>query len=511
MKQLLSTKRVVKNTVFLYGRMLFSMIISLLTSRVLLNALGVEDFGIYNVVAGVVVLFAFLQAAFSSSSTRFIGVAITEDEESNKIVSEAYSSAFILHIILILVLVLVLETAGLWYIDNYLNIPKERISESVVVFHLAVLNICIQTIRVPNYSVVVAFEKMSFFAICGIAEALLKLLIAYLIIASPYDRLISYSILMVVVNMIMNVSFHIYTHYFLTTKIRFTHPRKKMVKGMVSLIGWNSLGGIANIGYQQGIGLLVNFFFGVTLNAALGIANQVKNAVYSFVSNIRVASDPQIIKSYALSEFSYCAQLMSRITRLSHYLLLLIIIPIIVNIDFILHLWLKNPPTYASSFVVLMLLYCMLDGLMGPLWIINQATGKIKKYQIIRSLFYFSNIPIAFIVIKYFPIPELTIIIGLLLTSLLYLIQIPICVKPIKMSIRDYFRDVLLPVLLVSLITSAIVYLSSFLIEGPWVKLVLTTIVNTVVLAVTVVGIGLTSTERTLAVGYANSLLKKSV
>ena len=504
--QILNTRRVAKNTLFLYVRMLFTMIVSLYTSRILLNALGVEDYGLYNVVAGLIVLFSFLQSAFSSSTTRFIGVAITK-ENSDEVVSKVYSTAYFLHGALVLFFILGLETVGVWYMNHYMNIPSGRESASWWVYHLTVVNACLLTLRVPEHSMVVAFEKMNFFAFCGIIEAVLKLVIVFLIIVSPIDRLISYTILVVFVNFLINVAHFFYTHHCLFVKPKFVKPERSIIQGMFSFIGWNSLGGIANIGYQQGINLILNYFYGVALNAAMGIANQVKGAVYSFVSNIRVASDPQIIKSYSLSEFSYCRQLMSRISRLSHYLLLLIAIPVIINIDFILELWLKNPPNYASSFVVLMLVYSMLDGLMGPLWILNQASGKIRLYQIVRTIFYLFNIPITYFAVKLFSVPEVVIVVGIIITAVLFVIQIPICIKPLNMTIVDYFRDVLFPVIVVSLLSMTVSFFSARLFIGPWSRIISTTLINTSILGISVYYLGITERERKMVLSYLNRKL----
>lgn len=492
---IISTKRVAKNTVYLYARMLLMMILSLYTSRLLLSSLGVEDYGIYNVVAGFIVLFSFLQSAFSTSTTRFIGVAITNDNPEQE-VSRVYYTAYAMHVALIVVLLIGLETVGLWYMNNYMNIPNERENVAILVFQLAVANVCLLTLRVPDNSLVIAFEKFNFFAVCGVVEAVMKLVIVILLFVSPIDKLISYSLLVLVVNLVINVIYFTYARYYLPIKIRYVPPQGKIVIEMFSLIGWNSLGGFANIGYQQGINLVLNFFYGVTLNAAMGIANQVKSAVYALVSNVRTASDPQIIKSYALSEFSFCRQLMSRISRLSHYLLILIAMPVIINVDFILELWLKNPPEYASKFVVLMLIYCILDGLMGPLWILNQATGKIKKYQVIRAIFYLSNIPVSILVMQIWAIPELIIIVGILITFILYIIQIPICINSIGMRFADYFKDVLSPVIAVTAISFVISLSCGIFISNEWLKLICTLLVNTLVLGSSVYMIGISADER---------------
>lgn len=509
MSQTLSTKRVAKNTLVLYGRLLITMIITLYTSRVLLNALGVEDFGIYNVVAGFVVLFNFLQSAFQVSTTRFIGVSVTSDNPEVD-VSKTYSTSFALHVSLAVIMAIALETFGLYYMNRYMNIPEGREKASLIIYHLAVIHACITTLRVPDNAVIVAYEKMNFYAVIGIAGALLKLGIAFLIQVSSFDRLISYAVLMVLLSVLISAIYYYYSRRFIPVRLRFIKPEVALAKRMFSMIGWNSLGGVANLGYQQGINLVLNFFSGVVINAAMGIANQVKGAVYSFVQSIRTAADPQIIKSYAVNEFNFCRHLVSRITRLSHYLLLFLTVPIITNVDFVLQLWLKNPPEHASIFVMLMLIYCVLDGLMGPLWVVNQATGNVRRYQVIRAIFYISNIPLAIIVMKLnFP-SEWVIIVGIAITLILYFIQIPMCTKPIKMKVGEYYSTIVLPIVLVSVVTVFSSCLTAMLIDHVWIKLIVTTMVNTIVLGVSVLLFGITKEERMIAFQYLLRYTKKN-
>lgn len=508
METLLSTKRVAKNTLVLYGRLLITMIITLYTSRVLLNALGVEDFGIYNVVAGFVVLFNFLQSAFQMSTTRFIGVSVTSDNP-NVDVSKTYCTSYALHLALVVVIAVGLETIGLWYMLNYMNIPAGRENASLIVYHLAVINACITTLRVPDNAIIVAYEKMNFYAFIGVADAVLKLGIAFLIQVSSSDKLITYSVLMVVLSACISVAYFVYSHKSLQVSLSFFRPDMRLAKNMFSMIGWNSVGGVANLGYQQGINLVLNFFFGVTLNAAMGIANQVKGAVYSFVQSIRTAADPQIIKSYAVDQFDFSRKLVSRITRLSHYLLLFLTVPIIMNVDYILTMWLKTPPDYASTFVTLMLLYCILDGLMGPLWVVNQATGDVRKYQLIRGVFYISNIPLAIIVMKLgFP-PEWVIIIGIVITLILFIIQIPMCTKPINMKISDYYKTILLPIVVVSVSSFFFSYLVSYFFSQSLIRLILCFLVNTSILAIVIMFFGITKEEKQIVVQYGQRYFEK--
>ena len=507
-ESLLSSKRVAKNTFFLYLRMLIIMLVSLYTSRVLLEALGIEDFGIYNLVAGFIVLFNFLQSAFTSSTTRFIGVAITK-ENAKEHVSIAYSSAFFLHLCLAFVFIIGLETIGLWYVNNYMNIPSGREPAVYVVLQLSMVNALFLIMRVPENALVIAYERMNFFAVIGIIESVFKLGIVFLVLYSSVDHLILYSLFVVLTNAFVTFLYFYYTHYKLPVKPFFQSPQKKVLRGMFSFIGWNSLGGFSNIGYQQGLSLLLNLFYGVGLNAAMGIANQVKGAVYSLVSNIRAAADPQIIKSYSLAEYNYCGVLMGRVTRISHYLLLFLAIPVMINIKYILNIWLKNPPEYAYSFVILMLIYSMLDGLMGPLWIVNQATGNIRNYQLIRSVFYLSIIPITYIAMKWYSIPEIVVIISIVFTLILYIIQIPTCIRPLGMKMKDYYKEILLPVIIASIIPTTITYLSEPFFKDGLCTLIGTTLVNTLVLAIVVLTFGIRHDERSLVFRYINERINK--
>ena len=392
----IETKRIAKNTIALYIRMGLIMLVSLYTSRVLLKVLGVDDFGIYNLVAGVVVLFSFLNTAMNTATLRFLNYALGK---GNTVQAAKYFSMSIsVYVGVIAITVILSETLGLWFLNKQLNIPSERIFASNLVFQFAIANTVINILQVPYNAVIIAYERMSFFAWISIVKALLLLLVVFIVPSCNGDKLIFYAFLTTLINIIIQI---IYVFYCRKAFARVARYRlfwnNKLFKELCSFSGWSLLGGIANVANSQGLNMILNVFCGVALNAAVGIAHQVGAAVYQFVSNFQVAYNPQIIKLYSSGNQQAFITLIFQASKISYYLMLILTIPIALNIDFILNLWLTNIPPYTADFIIWTLIYSMIDAIGGPLWLAVQATGKIRNYQLIVSAFILSNLPIAVI------------------------------------------------------------------------------------------------------------------
>ena len=390
-----TTNRIAKNTLMLYFRQILIMIVSLYTVRVVLNTLGAEDYGIYNVVAGVVVLFSFVNNAMATSTQRFLNFNLgKEDIEKTQ---QTYSSSLLIHIGIALIFVILAETVGLWFVNSKLNIPLERHSAAMWCYQFSIITTVFNILRVPYNAVIIAYEKMSFFAWVSIVEAVLKLLVVYLLIISPLDKLVAYVILLTLVSIIILFCYKIYCN----RKFEIARFKKisdiSLVKEILGFSGWSLFGATANVANNQGTNIVLNMFTNVTVNAAMGIANQVNNAVYSFVSNFQTAFKPQLVKSYAAGEREAFDKLIIRSAKFSFYLLFLIVLPLYLNCEFVLTLWLKNVPEYAVDFVRLILIYSLIESINGPLYIAIQATGKIKFYQIIIGIINLSNLPFVII------------------------------------------------------------------------------------------------------------------
>ena len=349
-----SNTTIAKNTMILYVKMLVSLVISLYTSRVILEILGQDDFGIYNVVGGVVVLFSFLTNAMTASTQRFLNYNLGLKEENK--VSQIFSTSILAHITILFAVFVLAETIGLWFVTNHLNIPASRYHAAMWVYQMSVLATLINIIVIPYRASIIATEKMSIFAYISILEVVLKLVIVLVLPYSSIDRLILYSILFSGISLL---SFFIYLGT-CHKKIAFTHFHfvwnKKQYYELMSFSGWYLFGGIAVVGAKQGTNILINIFFNVAVNAAVGIANQVRNAIYGFVSSFQTAFNPQIVKLYASNEHEKLMTLIYRSTKFSYYLLFLLSFPVILYCEEILSIWLVEVPQYTVIFTQLVII-----------------------------------------------------------------------------------------------------------------------------------------------------------
>lgn len=374
--------RIAKNTLLLYLRMLFQLGIALYTSRAVLNALGVIDFGIYNVVGGIIVIFSFLNNAMASSTQRFLVYHLgTNDSRKLK---QIFSSAIIIHFVMAVVVVGLAEIMGLWFLQAKMIIPMERLEVAKWVFHLSVISSAITILSVPYNAAIIANERMGAFAAISIIETLLKLCVAIFISFCNGDRLLWYAGLLLGVSVIVRTIYGVYcSKSFPEAKLIFPRNNKLLYKEMTSFAGWSLVGNLSVVGYTQGINLLLNIFFGPAINAARGIAVQVQNAVYGFVRSFQTAVNPQITKSYAIGDLKSMHLLIYRSSKLSFYLTLMLSLPIIIETPYVLSLWLNIVPDYTVAFCRLTFISCMIESISNPFMIGASATGKIKKYHLI--------------------------------------------------------------------------------------------------------------------------------
>jgi len=431
-----SNKRIAKNTIMLYIRMLLSMVVSLYTSRVVLNTLGVEDFGIYNVVGGIVVLFTFVNNAMASATQRFLNFELGRQNLLE--VKRVFSMSMTAHVFIALLVLLLAETIGLWFFSTQLNIPEKRIFAANWVYQMSIMTCCVSILRVPYNASVIAYEKMSFFAYVSIIEVLLKLLIVYLLVLGDIDKLILYSILTFIVTLITSIIYQIYCKWTFKSCSYVFFWDTKLLKRLVSFSVWSLFGSAANIASYQGGSILLNIFCGVVANTAMGIANQVNSAVYSFVSNFQTAFIPQLIKQYAAGNQIQFNSLVGLSSRLSFYLIFILGFPIFVYSEFLLRLWLVEVPMYAVEFTKLILLSSIFDALSGPLWSSVQATGKIKKYQLAISSILSLNILFSYLLLVNGGNPCSVLIVKLLLNVAIYVYRIFYLNRIGLLNIREY-------------------------------------------------------------------------
>ncbi len=447
-----NNKRIAKNTLFLYTRMILIMLVTLYTSRVILAELGVEDYGIYNVVGGVVMMFSFLNACMSSSTQRFLTFELGKNNQSK--VNAIFSASLNIHIIIALIIIIAAESIGLYFLNTSLNIPNNRIFAANIVFQFSILTFCINVIQVPYNAVLIAHEKMGIYAYISILEALFKLAIAHSISLVSNDKLIIYSILIFIMQLIIRFIYQIYCRkHFEECHFRLFYD-KALYKKLSGFAGWNLFGSIAWIIKDQGVNIVLNIFFGPSINAARGVALQVSSTVMNFISNFQIALNPQITKNYANGEIVQMEKLVYTGIKFSYFLLLIISLPICLNIDYILALWLEEVPLHSNSFICLILIDALMGILFGvPMMTSLSATGNIKQYQIVVSSIIIMILPVSYIVLSINDNVMLPFYIIILFTILSGIARFYFCIKQIRFNLKKYIQLVLLPTFIVSLIS----------------------------------------------------------
>lgn len=433
--------------------MILVMGITLYTSRVILSALGVEDFGIFNVVAGIVTILGFINTSLSGASSRYITFALGTND--NALQDKTFSTVVLIHVVLACIIILIGETIGLWFIYNKLVIPSARLNAAIWVYHLSILTAVISIISVPYNSLIIAHENMFFFAYISIIEVVLKLIIAFLIGITKFDKLIIYALLLFITQCIIRVMYSVYCkRKFKEANTKFVFD-KSLAKEIFIYAGWTFNGNLAVVGYTQGINVLLNIYFGPIVNAARGISMQVNNAANQFVSSFLVAMNPQIIKSYAENDLQRMHFLVINASKYGYFLTLLIVVPLVCCIKPLLSFWLEKVPEFTSQFCVIMLLSVLIEPLSQGLGYAIHATGDIKKYQIYEGTILLLVVPIAYILIKLFSInPVRVVSVYLFIAVLAQCARIYVVLPKIYMKFKTYFRYVLLPLVIPSMLSS---------------------------------------------------------
>lgn len=444
------TRRIAKNTLMLYVRMLFMMFMGLYTSRIVLQALGEGDYGIYNVVGGVVAMFTIISGALNSAVSRFITFEMGKGEGVR--LNKVYSTAVIIQIVLAAVVVAVAEPVGLWFIDNEMTISPERIPAARWVLHFSLLAFVVNLMSVPQMASITAHERMSAYAWIGILDGLLRFGVALLISCSGHDRLVAYAALMAVSVLIVRMAYGIYCRlHFPECRFRPVFDRPLM-KEMFSFAGWNFIGVTAGVLRDHGGNILVNVFSGsVAVNAARGVALQLSNAVQSFVTNFMTAVNPQITKSYAAGEKDYMFSLMRKSSRMAYYLLLIIVLPVIFNVDYLLSIWLDDVPAGAASFARLFLILALSESLSGPLMTGMQATGNIRDYQIVVGGLIMLNFPVSYIFLKAGAGPEITVVVSIVISQICLFARLYMLHRQVDFPVSEFLKRVYLNIIIVTL------------------------------------------------------------
>ena len=393
-----ANKRIAKNTLVLYVRMLFTMGISLFTSRVVLQTIGVEDYGISSVVGGVISMFTFINAAMVSSTQRYLNFELVRGDANQ--LRSVFSTSLQIHALIALAIIVLSETVGLWFLNEKLVIPEARMTAAMWVYQCSILSCAVSIMSTPYNAVIVAHEKMSAFAYISILDVSLKLLVVYLLVVLPFDKLIILSILTLLVQLFIRYIYTLYCHrHFPESYFQFRF-NKTLFKEMFGFAGWSFWGNLAAILYTQGLNMMLNIFFGPIVNAARGIAVQVQSAVQQFVGGFQTALNPQITKNYASNNLPQMHSLMFRSARFSFLLLFFLSLPVLMETNFILTLWLKTVPDDAVIFTQIMICISLIYTTANPCVIANQATGKVKIYQMVVGGILLLILPISYVVLK---------------------------------------------------------------------------------------------------------------
>lgn len=502
-----NNKRIAKNTMFLYIRMMIIMLVSLFTSRIILQSLGVVDYGIYNLVGGVTAMFTFFNGALSDATQRYLTFEIGRGSEGN--VNKIFSLCMILHIIMAVVVVIITEIIGLWFMYNKLQIPAERMDAAFWVFQFSVASMFIMFVSVPYNALIIAHERMKAFAFISIFTTGVNLFIAYaLFLSGSFDRLILYGFLLFVLQIINRLIYNNYCRRnFEESQFRLIWDKTK-VKELTGFISWTIIGNISYIAYTQGLNLLLGMFFLPVVNAARGIAVQVQHAVNNFVKSFQTAINPQITKNYATGDLVAMHNLIFRSSRFSFFLLMVPMIPIIYEAPFILKLWLTEVPDNTIVFLRIILLTTWVNSLANPLGVSSKATGKIKLYEGTVATLKLLILPIAYICLR-IGLPAVSVfIVHLVMECCTYSANLLVSRHLVNLPIRKYFKEVTLRVVVVgalSFIAPMILYVCM---PDSFIRLIALALSSCIVSVILIMCFGLTFGERSFFLNKAKSIIR---
>lgn len=496
-----NNKRIAKNTLILYFRMMLVMLVSLYTSRVILNNLGVEDYGLYNVVGGIVTMFTFLNGSLGAATSRYITFELGRKDYNR--LNQVFNTALIIHLIIGGIIIILSETIGLWFFYNKMTIPADRLNAAFWTFQISIFTCFISLTQVPYNATIGAHENMTIYAYISIVETFLKLIIVYLISIAPFDKLIFYALMFSLLQVLIIIFYRVYCiKKYKETQINIS-INKSLFKEMFSYGGADMIGNISVLAQGQGLNLLLNMFFGPSVNAARAIAYQVQGAASQFSNNFLGAVSPQIIKLYAEEKIEEMMQLMKNSSCLSFYLMWIIAFPIILETDYILTLWLKEYPNYTINFLHLIFLLCLIQSIKSPRVRVFHATGHIKLSNIVVGTLLCMAFPLAYLFLKLGYGPSSVFWAANLTMILSEFISVFILKRYIMFSIKEYLLHVHFRCLIVSIVSFIIPFLlyDKYL-EESFIRLICTCILTTISSFITIWFLGLDKNMRNAIIEF---------
>ena len=502
----MSNKRIVKNTFYLYIRMAIVLAVSLYSTRRVLSVLGAVDFGIYNIVCGFVFMFAFFNSSLSACIQRYYNHEFALSGDAG--VQKVYISGCIIQTAFTILICLITEIFGYWYITNYLVLPVERLQIATYVFHFSVVSMGLNILQVPFFALIISKEKMDYFALIGIIDVFLKLAAVIVLPYLSYDKLAAYAFSWMLIS-IANFLF-----YYVYVKIKFSNIRFKfhiysgLLKSMSKFTLWNTFGAFSIMLKNQGLNILLNSFFGPIVNAARGVAFQIQSALMGFVSNLSTAARPQIVEKYSAGERSEAYRLFYAISKISFVLLYMMVLPIAVELNYILNIWLDKVPDYTHQFTIIILVTALVDVLNTPLTTITNASGRVKTYNIITSIIGIAVLPMSFIALKLGASPEWVFICSLFTSVIVQYFGLRNLSKISDFTIKEYWIAVLRPILILIIITVPFPMLAKQIPTSGIISFLITLMTTTLTIALVSYFIALTHNEKEIVKSYIKKIIK---
>ena len=485
--------KVIKNTMALYLRMIVLTIISLFTYRVILQALGASDYGTYNVVGGFIAMFSFVSGTMINASQRFLAINMVDNDWDK--INKMFSINLFIYIALSILILLVAETLGLWFVMNKLNVDYSRSLAIFIVYQTSVLTFLMTLLISPFMALMVADENLTVYSWVSILEGILRVVVAYLLCTIKGDKLIVYSILSLVVAILINGFYLGYcTRKYKKLKITFCKDIGEY-KAVFKFINWNLIGAIAAVGKNQGMNIIINIFFGTVVNAARGIAAQLNSVISSFAQNFMKAIDPRIMKAYASGDETTFASMLKTSSKVSYYLLLVVSLPFILNVEYVLGIWLVEVPQYTAIFTILALVDALILSMTDPLLTAVQAIGDVKVYQMTVGTLSLLNLPVAYILLQIYDNPIVPFVVAIVIDSLITFGRMLNVKRLYPFSIWEYCKVVVFPIMIVTGVTS-VAAIQVFFDAGTFVELVINVLGTIACLAVMVYSVGLDANER---------------
>lgn len=503
-------QRVAKNSLLLYIRVLISMLITLWTTRIVLRALGVEDYGIYNVVAGFVVMFSIISSSLSAAISRYITYEIGRGDSTK--LNQIFRASVYIQLVIAFIVLFIGETLGIWFLNIKLNIPENSITAANWVYQLSIVAFLIDIISVPYNALLIAHERMKVFAYIGILTSVAKFGAAYFLLFFPSGhRLIIYAALLLVISLCVRIYYGYYCAANFEESKGSIKCEKKQFKEIFSFAGWNFIGSTAGIFKEQGVNILLNLFFGPIVNASRAIAVQVSGAATTFANNFMVALNPQITKSYAAGEETDSVNLVFLGSRMGFYLMFIISLPILLETKYILNLWLNEVPEYSIVFVRLILVNSLIEVLSSTLMTIMLATGRIRNYQLIVGGCNLMVLPFAYVILKLGFEPQYTIIVSIIMALVALFCRLIVLRQMVTLSIKKFLVSVIFRITLVAL-TSYIISYGIFIIADSLSELSHFIVICMCCITITLISIltlGITTHERNMAMSYIRNITHK--